>query len=109
MIVECKNCETKFRVNEYQIGKNGRMVCCSVCGYEWLYISDKEEIKQELRNKPVSVQISKSNIKRIVLTIIYSFTIFIVLSLFLYVEREFLIDQHIFFESIYKLFDYHNA
>ncbi|WPX95962.1 zinc-ribbon domain-containing protein [Candidatus Bandiella euplotis] len=38
MIIECKNCNTKFNVNESDIGANGRMVSCSVCEYEWLYI-----------------------------------------------------------------------
>ena len=109
MIIKCKNCDTKFRVNGSDVGKYGRMLCCSLCEYEWLYIPNKETTELEENSKPAVAQISNKNIKKNIPAIIYSFIIFITLTLFLYVEREFLIDQHTAFEAIYKLFDYHNA
>jgi predicted Zn finger-like uncharacterized protein len=109
MIIKCKNCDTKFRVNGSYIGKHGRMLCCSVCEYEWLYIPNKETAELEEDNKPSIAKIPNKNIKNKLPTIIYSFIVFIILSLFLYIEREFLVDQHIAFEAIYRLFDYHNT
>jgi predicted Zn finger-like uncharacterized protein len=109
MIIQCKNCDTKFRVSESEIGNHGRMVCCSVCEYEWLHIPKKENIKLGESNEPIVNQIASKSIKKNIASIIYSLIIFIALSLFLYVEREFLVDQHAFFEIFYKLFDYHNA
>ena len=109
MIIKCKNCDTKFRVNESDIGKYGRMLCCSACEYEWLYIPNKETAELNEGNKQEVAQISNRNFKKSIPTIVYSFIVFIALSLFLYVEREFLVDQHTAFEVIYKLFDYHNT
>ena len=51
MIIECKNCNTKFRVDKSDIGEDGRMVCCSICEYEWLYIS--KENNQTKGIKPI--------------------------------------------------------
>jgi predicted Zn finger-like uncharacterized protein len=49
MIIECKNCNTKFRVDKAEIGEDGRMVCCSICEYEWLYISKENSRTKDIK------------------------------------------------------------
>ena len=38
MIIECKNCSTKFVVNDNAISANGRTVQCSNCSVQWLQL-----------------------------------------------------------------------
>ena len=38
MIIECKNCSTKFVVNNNAISANGRTVQCSNCSVQWLQL-----------------------------------------------------------------------
>ena len=38
MIIECKNCSTKFVVNDNAISANGRTVQCSNCSAQWLQL-----------------------------------------------------------------------
>ena len=64
MIIECKNCNTKYRVDESKIVNNGRMVCCSQCEYEWLYIPDPSNITQKNNYTLPSLKISKSRIAK---------------------------------------------
>ena len=35
MIITCQSCNTKYSINKKSIGKNGKKVRCSNCGYEW--------------------------------------------------------------------------
>ena len=81
MIIQCKNCDTRFRVSESEIGNHGRMVCCSVCEYEWLHISNEENVRLGEGNEPIITQIASKNIKKYISTIIYSLIVFIALSL----------------------------
>ena len=39
MIIECKNCSTKFVVNDNAISANGRTVQCSNCSAQWLQLA----------------------------------------------------------------------
>ncbi len=109
MIIECKNCNTKYRVNKYDIGSNGRMVCCSKCEYEWLYIPDTNQITPKSTYNFSKINKPKKVIKKRGYIIFCLIIILTSLSLFLYFEREFLVKQHHLFEIIYKLFDYHST
>ena len=35
MIITCQSCNTKYSINKNALGKNGKKVKCSNCGYEW--------------------------------------------------------------------------
>ena len=106
MIIQCKNCNTKFRVDEYQIGKNSRMVCCSICEYEWLIIQDQYEIlEEEISNIPEN-QIRKHKLSKSIFLILNSFML--LLFLFLFFERKILVKQHKFLQKFHQIFNYHN-
>lgn len=105
MIIKCTHCETNFRIDEHEVGEYGRMVCCSVCGYEWLYIADNNTIP--LKESYQSLVIKKyhnSKIKKF-WTFIYTFIFLLIFLFFCYIEREFIVEQHPFFTTIYSLFD----
>lgn len=36
MIIQCENCQVKFKIPDGSIGPDGRFVRCSQCEYEWL-------------------------------------------------------------------------
>lgn len=36
MIIQCENCQVKFKIPDGSIGADGRFVRCSQCEYEWL-------------------------------------------------------------------------
>ena len=116
MIIECKNCNTKFKVNTSDIEKNGRMVSCSVCGYEWLYIPKKtDSIEKLIFHDKLKEQTSETKQKTkeksitFLMTVVNLLLITVFLAAFLYTERDFLIKQHDAIEAFYRLFDYHNV
>ena len=109
MIIECKNCNTKYRVDESEIDSNGRMLCCSKCEYEWLYIPETNQITPKSTYNFSKINKPKKFIKKRGYIVFYLIIILTSLSLFLYFEREFLVKQHNLFEMIYKLFDYHST
>jgi predicted Zn finger-like uncharacterized protein len=115
MIVKCSNCNTKFRVNSADIGENGRMVSCSVCEYEWLYIpikntSEKKDdvYHEEYIDKKYS-DILKGN-SNMYVPVLFNFLLIVIFVLGVaYIERQFFIKQHSVIERFYKIFDYHNV
>ncbi len=51
MILSCKGCGTKFKINKESIRENGRFVRCSLCDYEWMaQFDDLIEIKKDIKN-----------------------------------------------------------
>ena len=56
MIITCQSCNTKYSINKKSIGKNGKKVRCSNCGYEWyqkLDITKKRLPTKSLKEKQV--------------------------------------------------------
>ena len=56
MIITCQSCNTKYSINKKSIGKNGKKVRCSNCGYEWyqkLDITKKSLPTKSLKEKQV--------------------------------------------------------
>ena len=56
MIITCQSCTTKYSINKKSIGKNGKKVRCSNCGYEWyqkLDITKKRLPTKSLKEKQV--------------------------------------------------------
>ena len=54
MIITCSSCNTKYSINKQSLGKKGKKVKCSNCGYEWyqkLDIIKKKPPKKSLKNK----------------------------------------------------------
>ena len=49
MIITCSSCNTKYSINKQSLGKKGKKVKCSNCGYEWYQKSDI--IKKSLQDK----------------------------------------------------------
>lgn len=44
VIIQCENCDSKYRVDLKEIGDEGRFVRCSHCGHEWvLYKQDMHD------------------------------------------------------------------
>ena len=111
IVIKCTNCNTKFKVNTSDIGKNGRMVSCSVCEYEWLHIPKKSSPTKEIFPNKIEEQFSVATQKNSIflIVIINLLLLSIFLSVFLYMERSFLIKQHSKIETFYKMFDYHNT
>ena len=50
MIITCKSCNTKYSINKNALGKNGKKVKCSNCGYKWYQKLDIIKKKQIPRN-----------------------------------------------------------
>ena len=109
MIIECKNCNTKYRVDDSEIGVNGRMVYCSQCEYEWLYIPDPSNITRKKNYELPNLKIPKGRTTKWGYITIYALFICTSLFCFFFFEREFLINQHHLFEKMYRLFDYHST
>ena len=48
MIIQCENCDTKYKVSDTEIKENGRFVRCSYCAHEWVaYPSVDNQAKTE--------------------------------------------------------------
>ena len=43
MIIQCENCDSKYRIDALNIGRNGRFVRCSHCAHEWLVYCTEED------------------------------------------------------------------
>jgi predicted Zn finger-like uncharacterized protein len=41
MIIECKNCNKKFNVNDNLIPVDGRQIKCGSCSYSWYFKIEK--------------------------------------------------------------------
>ena len=95
MIVECRNCFTKFLVDNSEIDQNGRMVRCSVCEYEWLHFNDTSVIKKSVPKK------------RNWLPVYFAFPI-VLLCLILILQKDIIMQQHQIMERFYEFFGYHN-
>ena len=131
MIIECENCGTKFKVNKEEIGNFGRMVSCSVCKYEWLYLlkeQDKHIITQNLKEKKAQLEdkdppeqnnvevenqidleaLSNKDKTNISLGIFLLLLSVLLISGILYLERNRLVNQHIYLSKFYRIFDYHD-
>ena len=115
IVIKCTNCNTNFKVNISDIGENGRMVSCSVCEYEWLYIPKKSSPIKELKElaffdeiEEKAHEVAQKN-PIFLIAIINLLLLSVFLSIFLYMERSFLIKQHHKMEAFYKMFDYHNT
>ena len=112
IVIKCKNCNTKFKVNISDIGKNGRMVSCSVCEYEWLYIPNKSDPAKELIFPDKTEAQPPATTQKNSIFLILTISLLLVstfLAIFLYIERSFLIKQHRKIETFYNVFDYYNT
>ncbi|MFQ3307081.1 MAG: putative Zn finger-like uncharacterized protein [Candidatus Midichloriaceae bacterium] len=127
MIIICKNCDTKFLVNNEDISENARMVNCSVCEYEWLYIPDKSSkdsenifIKENQKKiifdqdldieKPANITSPNNTSGIIFINIMVNFfLVIVVISSFFYFEKDFLVQQHELLENFYSHFGYYNV
>ena len=75
MIIECKNCNKKFRVDDDLIRENGREIICGSCNYAWHFKPEKTSEKSlVLDNEMIDLQ--KKQIKMIPITM----RIFLILS-----------------------------
>ena len=48
MIIECVNCNKKFKVNSDQIPADGRTIQCGSCNHVWFYKPKIEQSKNEI-------------------------------------------------------------
>ena len=65
MIITCKSCNTKYSINKNALGKNGKKVKCSNCGYEWyqkLHITKKNLPTKSLEKKQIPRNAIRKNI-----------------------------------------------
>lgn len=77
--------------NKYAIGEYGRILCCSVCSFEWLYVLNSSD-KLENNTTPNAFQIlSQSAKKSSCFTI---FTLLIFFLFFLYINKRYFFDQY---------------
>ncbi len=64
MIIECTNCNKKFRVDDDLIPENGREIICGSCNYAWHFKPEKTSEKSlVLDNEMIDLQ--KKQIKMI--------------------------------------------
>ena len=57
MIIECTNCNKKFRVDDDLIPKNGREIICGSCNYAWHFKPEKTSEKSlVLDNEMIDLQ-----------------------------------------------------
>ena len=57
MIIECTNCNKKFRVDDDLIPKNGREIICGSCNYAWHFKPEKSSEKSlVLENEMIDFQ-----------------------------------------------------
>ena len=70
MIIECVNCNKKFRVNSDQIPADGRTIQCGSCNHVWFFEkknqpnivpTHKKEIENEIYNEKESQNNSENN------------------------------------------------
>lgn len=47
MIVQCPECQTKYRLSAYLLGRKGRDVRCSSCRHVWFHAATKAELDAE--------------------------------------------------------------
>ena len=118
MIVECKNCKTKFTVPDNAIGENGRIVNCSVCKYEWLYKPEKGANKMEdsLNSAPKNLFDNSNALKKYkiqnkipLITASLILLCFITILFSLYNYRTYIVDNFPIIKPIYEKFGYYNV
>ena len=66
MLIECENCNKKFKIEESLIPKDGRLLQCGSCNHKWFY--KKIDIDQPLKlekNKIEEVKIEEDKIEDI--------------------------------------------
>jgi len=66
MLIECENCNKKFKIEESLIPKDGRLLQCGSCNHKWFY--KKIDIDQPLKleeNKIEEVKIEDNKIEDI--------------------------------------------
>ena len=102
MIIKCSNCGTKFSVPKEEIAEYGRMVGCSVCDYEWLYVPDGAKQHGHLKFEKKKAVKAKGYLWNISLLLLLVCVIFLVL------ERNHLVKQNYYLERFYAFFNYHN-
>ena len=129
MIITCSSCNTKYSINKQSLGKKGKKVKCSNCGYEWYQKS--EIIKKGLQDKslkeeetfdldPTEFQGKKYDTNEIVARKLFSsdvikkkknynflyLFILIILILFIYLNKEYFNNgiNNDFFKFIKKEF-----
>ena len=57
MIIECTNCNKKFRVDDDLIPENGREIICGSCNYAWHFKPEKTTEKSlVLDNEMIDLQ-----------------------------------------------------
>ncbi len=63
MIIQCENCDSKYKVDLNEIGDEGRFVRCSHCGHEWvLYKNDMQKEDYDSNHKCISTNQDYQNI-----------------------------------------------
>ena len=62
MIIQCKNCQKKFKLDESLIPSEGRILQCGNCNNKWHF---KKEDNLEVEIKPKIVKVDNSKIKPI--------------------------------------------
>ena len=107
MIISCKKCGTKYKVNASTIGEAGRKVRCTKCSNVWTYSADKgvHEVKKEpltkiniSRSLPVVIQyVVPSWFK--VIPIVFVFLILITTAFFF---QDSLANKSIVIKKIYE-------
>ena len=68
MIITCQSCNTKYSINKNALGKNGKKVKCSNCGYEWyqkLDIIEKKLPRESLKKIEIRRNYAKKDIDTI--------------------------------------------
>lgn len=113
MIIECENCHTKFKVPGSAIDKDGRMVHCSVCEYEWLYKAD-QVASNSIPHHNTQIQNNTNNsIKRPtrmkISHLLGFFCILIIIAYSLYNYRAEIINHFPATTSMYQKFGYYNS
>jgi len=60
VIIGCKKCNKKFEIDSNLIPKNGRLLKCGSCNYEWFF---KEQIVEKIKTENNQIIINKTNTK----------------------------------------------
>ncbi len=98
MIITCPKCDTNFKINISQIGKEGKKVKCSKCSYIWTQMpaakKHKEKIEpmvekpkqieefKERANLPMVVQQKEASSPNGIMLLMLVFIVFLLLNLF---------------------------
>ena len=93
MIITCKSCNTKYSINKNALGKNGKKVKCSNCGYEWYqkldFIKKKQIPRNDIRkDNDVTEYFSSEDEKKKNYRFLY-LLIPIILILFIYLNKKY--------------------